>query len=118
VPPDVGSVSVIVSPIHTCVGPDIGPGIDCTFTVAVVKQPVDSVYVIVMIPAESPVRLPVTGLIVPNIVGDALQVPPGDPSNSIALPSTHTVNVPLPLIVNGDGLTVTYLVTKQPDGIV
>lgn len=42
-PPVIEFTSVIVAPLHTVVGPVIGPGARFTVTTAVTKQPVDSV---------------------------------------------------------------------------
>ena len=61
VPPDIELANVIVLLVQTLPGPLIAPAFGSGFTVilAITKQPVGSVYVIFVPPAETPVTMPV-----------------------------------------------------------
>lgn len=52
VPPDVAFVSVFDKPIHTSIEPAIVSGFEFTVTTAVLLQPVDMIYVIVLVPDD------------------------------------------------------------------
>src|SRR5690349_3272524 len=91
-PPVVGSVSVMAEPTITVVGPVIGAGNGSTVTSAVVKHPVGSVYVIVAVPAATPVDSPVELMVTPD---EPDQVPPGGLHVSIVLKPSQTNGFPL-----------------------
>lgn len=59
VPPPVPSLRVVVAPSHTLMIPVIATGIGNTLIVAVVRQPVGSIYVMTAVPAALPVTIPV-----------------------------------------------------------
>ena len=109
------SVSVVVVPAHSVTGVDgvMAAGRAFTVTLAVVLH-VPMLYVIVAVPALAPDTVPLT------TVADVLllvQLPP-------LVASVRTVVVPWQrtavngLIATGELLTVTGLVTKQPDELV
>lgn len=111
VPPTVESKRVIVPPTHTLEEPIITDMVPepVTVMVLVVKQPVVSIYVIVHVPAETPVTKPDVGLIVAIDVLELLHVPPVVASVSVIVPATATVLTPP--IVEGLGFTTIVLVT-------
>src|SRR5204862_639672 len=112
-PPEVPSVSVIVAPAaHTTPGPPMGSGIGLTVTVAVLMQPVPSVYVIIATPTFTPPTTPVPDPTVAMNVLPLLQVPPGVTSARVVVNPIHTFMVPV--MVAGSGLTVTVAVLIHP----
>jgi hypothetical protein len=104
-PPPVKLVSVVVPPSHTCKVPVIGNGTGFTVATAVLKQPVPSVYVIVVVPLEIPVSTPVVTSIVPTAGVVLAHVPPGVVVVSVVVPFTHTCKEPP--ILAGNAYTVT-----------
>ena len=108
-----GSVSVVELPTHTVGVPDIADGNGLTVTGVVAIQPVGSVYVIVSVPADTPVTIPDAA---PTVAKPllAVQVPPGDVSPNVVVKPIQTLVTPV--IAAGSGLTVIGLVTKQPPG--
>ena len=100
VPPAVGSVSDVVCVAHTIVVPAIPDGNGFTVTVAVMRQLVGSVYVIVVVPAFIPVAIPVPDIIVAAVILLLPHVPPVDGSVKVAVVPTH--NVLVPTIATGD----------------
>ena len=96
--------------------PYIGVGIGLTVIDLVTKQPVDSAYDIVTVPALTPVTEPVTE---PTVATDVLllvQVPPGVGAVNEIEDATQTFVVPV--IGSGNGLTVKDVVAIQPSGSV
>jgi hypothetical protein len=75
------------------------------------------VYVIVVVPAATPVTTPDDDPIV-AIAGVLLvQVPPDGVPDNIIVEPTHTAMVPVELVTaDGNGLTVTVAVRIQPVG--
>ena len=64
------------------------------------------------VPAEIPPTIPLPAPTVP-VAGTALvQVPPADASLNVVVKPTHTFVTPV--IADGNGLTVTGVVAKQP----
>ena len=102
VPPPVPSVSVVVNPEHTVRVPLIAVGNGFTVTMAVCIQPVASVYVIVAVPPDPPVTMPVEPTVALPVL---LHVPPLVASVSAVVSPTHTFIVPV--IAAGSGFTVT-----------
>ena len=108
-PPTDGLVRVIVAPWHTLAIPDMGAGIPETVIVAVAIQPVANVYVIVAVPADTPVTTPVDEPIEAIAVLLLLQLPPPLPSLKVVVAKRNTVMVPV--MEAGKALTVTACVT-------
>jgi len=104
VPPVVASAKVIAEPTQMLVRPVIAEGKGLTVTTRVAKQPVESVYVIITVPAEKPVTTPEAGLTEATDGLLLVHVPPVVASASVVDDATHTVAVPV--IAAGTGLTV------------
>jgi hypothetical protein len=110
VPPP-ASFRVVVVPGHTTSDPVIAPGSGFTVTTAVIEHPVGAVYVIVVVPASTPVAMPL-GLTVATLPVLLAHVPPAVASASVVVRPAHTVIVPV--MVAGNGLTVITVVVMQP----
>jgi hypothetical protein len=111
VPPGV-LLSVIVAPAQTADGPVMDGGDWLTVTTVVVKQLPPNEYVTVAVPLAIPVIIPVVDPIeaVPLLV--SVHVPPVAGLLSVAVVPVHTM--PGPVITDGDELTVTVAVARQP----
>ena len=83
-----------------------------TVTLAVVIQPVDNVYVIAVVPADMPATTPDDASTVPTPVIDELHVPPVLLLVRAVVEPAHTLRVPV--IADGNELTVTVVVMIQP----
>ncbi len=84
-----------------------------TVTVAVMTQPLLFVYVITLVPAETPVTSPVLETVATPVFPDTHGLEAegdADPVNCLVKPS-QTVNVPL---IAGKAFTVTVAVITQP----
>jgi len=104
-PPVVTSLKRIVEPWHTtAVGNVIGAGSGFTVNAVVLKQPAGSVYVIVVVPADSPSTAPETGSTDAIVVLSLVHVPPVTPSLRVTVNVAHTCVIP-PIAV-GVGFTV------------
>jgi len=113
VPPVMVSVHVVVRPIHTVAAPVITDGIGVTVTVAVEKQPVGMVKLIIAVPPEIPVTTPVVGFTVATEVVLLLHVPGsggGIVDKGVVAPA-HIDSVPVIAGATGRGLTVTIATT-------
>ena len=110
-PLPVVQLSVVVNPAHTIIVPVIAAGTGFTVTVFVLMQPVGKVYVIIEVPADTPVTIPddepTVALPLP-----ALHAPLPVLSLSVVPEPAHTIA--LPVIIDGSGLTVTTAVALQP----
>jgi len=107
VPPAVASVRVELAPTHACRVPPIAAGIGSTVNVAKALQPSEEVYVIVTVPAETPVTVPpVLTVAVAELL--LLQLPPVVASLSVVLLPSQTAIVPV--IAFGNGSTVNVVV--------
>ncbi len=107
-PPATGWVTVPLNPTQRDEIPPMPAGNGLTVTTAVVKQPAPSEYVIVAMPAATPVTIPVPEP-TPAIPGTPeSQVPPGVASVSKVVEPKHTLR--LPLIAPGEDVTVTDFV--------
>ena len=108
-PPPTASVSFTHVPEHKEVGPIISPGeigVPITFTVVVVKQPVDNVYLIVSMPMVIPaVTIPDDDPTVAMLVFTLLQVPPAVTSDKVVV-AGEKHSFLNPVIEAGTGLTV------------
>jgi hypothetical protein len=110
VPPATVLLSVTVLPVHTDDGPLIAAGAVFTVTVAVATQPVPSVYVMVTVPAVTPVTTP--EVLIDAFVLLLLHVPPVVVLVSVVVLPSQTVSVPV--IVPGSALMVTVAAVIQP----
>lgn len=110
-PPLTASVNVIVDPVQTLAGPLIVPAVGAAVIVTAVvadavPQLLVTVYVIVAVPADTPLTTPVA-LLMLAIVGELLlHVPPLVVLVSVVVAPTHAVVVPLIVPANGSGSTV------------
>jgi hypothetical protein len=107
------SAKAVVNPTHTEAVPEIGNGIGLTVITEEMLQVVGSVYMMVAVPTDTPPTTPEDS---PAVATDPLllnQVPPPASLSPITDP-THTDVTPL--IADGNGLTVTGSVAKQPLG--
>ena len=114
VPPPVASLNVVENPLHIVNVPVIAAGTGFTVAAAVVMQPVGKAYVIVGLPAATPVTMPLPVPTVAKPVLLLLHVPPVVPSLSVVVWLTQTDMVPV--MPAGSGLTVSADVIKQPVG--
>ena len=78
----------------------------------VVIHPVGSVYVIVAVPAFTPLTTPLEEPTVATDISLLLQVPPPPSLNVVVAPAQTVV---VPEIAEGNGLTVTGFVAEHPD---
>ena len=109
-PPDDGSLSVVVAPTHTCSVPFIPGGYAPTVTTADAMQPAALVNVIPEVPVATPVIIP-EEVIVATAVVALLQVP-ADVSLTDVVKPGHTTSVPE--IAPGKPFTVTISLRVQP----
>lgn len=113
VPPDGVLESDVVAPTQTVGVPAIAVGNAFTVSTPVFLQPVDSVYVMTVVPAAIPVATPLPPLIVATAGVPDDHVPPvGEPDMVVVLPAQTAA----PLTGEGSGLTVAVMVRKQPVG--
>jgi hypothetical protein len=110
-PPDGELPNAVVDPTHTPSEPVIVAGYGFTVTVIVEKQ-VAIPYVIVVVPSDMPVTIPVVGLTVPTAVLELLHVPPAVGFDRVVVAPRHAVGIPV--IAPGDATTVMIAVSKQP----
>ena len=111
VPPLVASLKVVVKPAQTDAVPVIDDGNGFTVATIVVIQPVARVYVIVEVPDDTPVTMPVDEPIVAMPVLPLVHVPPPASLSVVVKPAQTTA---VPVIEDGNGLTVTTTVAIQP----
>jgi len=109
-PPEVASLKVMVLPRHT---PDALRIADIGLTVIVVVaiHPVGSVYVILEVPADTVVTLPLPSIVATPVVLLA-QVPPVVASERLLAAPIHIAVVPV--IADGNGFTVIIETAPQP----
>jgi hypothetical protein len=109
-PPDGVDPNVVDVPVHTTAVPLIADGNGFTVIIIVVKQPVPKVYVMIGVPADTPVTAgPETVAIARSLL---VHVPPAGVELSVVVKPTHTLRVPV--IVDGLVFTVTTVVVRQP----
>ena len=111
-PPLVGSVAVIVLPAHTAAGPPIAAGTGLTVTGAVTTDPQPVLKVIVALPDDTPVTIPVSDPTEAIEVLLLLQAP-GATSVMVITDPWHTDKGP-PIAEAVIVFTVTIRVTLQP----
>ena len=105
VPPIGLSLSVIIAPTHSAVGP-VMIGIGFTVTIAVLAQPVGNVYEMTAVPGNAPLTMPDVGMTAAILPAPEVHKPPVVASISVVVAPAHTDNVPA-VIVAGRALTVT-----------
>ncbi len=111
VPPVVADVRAVVLPAQSVSVPPIAAGVATTVTVDIVRQPA-AVYVIGVVPIDTPVTTPEVLLTVALVEKVTAHVPPvGVDANEALLPS-HMPNEPV--IDVGAAFTVTTLVEAHP----
>jgi len=108
VPPAGELASVVVPPEQITIVPDIAPGRALTVTILVTKQPADSMYVIVAVPADIPLTVPLSEPTVATVTLPLVHVPPPVVDDSDVDAPIHTVAVPV--IDAGIGFTVAIVV--------
>jgi len=109
VPPAGVSPRLVVEPTHTVVVPVIAVGVAFTVTGVVTKQPVGSAKVILVVPAATPVTIPVDAPTVAVLGFWLVHVLVPDTSLNVVVANWQTVVVPV--ITDGSGLTVISVVT-------
>ena len=112
VPPPVASLKVVARPAQTLAVPVIDDGKGFTVTTFEATQPVARVYVIADVPDATPVITPVEEPMVAIVVTPLVHVPPPVASLRVVVKPAQTVAIPV--IDDGNGLTVTITVAKQP----
>lgn len=111
VPPSALSNNVTDDPRQTICGPPIGPGVGRIVNVVTLVHPGDAVYEITVMPAATPVAIPVKGFIEPVVGSLLLHVPPTrPPATNAPLAPTHKLTGPV--TGGGAGLTVITVVAK------
>lgn len=110
VPPP-ASLSEVDEPIHTLFTPEMAAGNGLTVTTFRVVHPVPSVYVMVEVPKATPVTRPEPETTVATEDVLLVHVPPPASLREVVKPA-QTAGVPE--IPDGNGLTVSTVVIKQP----
>ena len=90
VPPAGAQVSVVDAVRHSALGPEIAAGAALTVTSAVRKHPLVNLYVIVVVPDETPVTVPLGDWIVATPVLLLVQTPKVVMLNKFVEVPTHT----------------------------
>ena len=114
----VALASAVVDPAHTSVVPLIAATTGIAFTVTVVVTELThpfafvTVYVIVVLPADTPVTTPVEALIVAVAVFALVHTPPVVVLASVVVAPSHTDVVPVIAATTGRALIVTGVVTE------
>lgn len=116
VPPVVEFVRVVVAPSHTVKEPLMADGSGFTTNVVVLVHPALMWYVIVAVPAVTPVTSPVPVLTVAIAVLLLLHVPPDVACDKVDEEPTQVFVVPV--IADGAPFTVAIVVTLHPPGAV
>lgn len=123
VPPEVVLLNVVEVPAHAALAPPIAARVGKLFTVKLVLAelvhpfPSVTVYVIVEVPALTPVTAPEEAFTVAVAVLDELQVPPPVELAKVELEPTHAEAVPVIADTVGSAFSVTTTaadVAEQP----
>lgn len=109
--PPPASLRVVVDPAHTKAVPLIADGVAITAITVVAAQPVDSVYVIVVVPDATPDAIPDVDPTVATVPSLLAQVPPPPSLNAIVEPAQTLL---APLMADGNGLTVATEPAEHP----
>lgn len=107
VPPPVVLLNVVVLPGHTVLPPLIAAGLASIVATLVVRQP-DTVYVILAVPADTPLNTPAGDVTDATDVEPLDHVPPDGLLLSVLVVPAHSSSVPL--IVLGTALIVIVFV--------
>jgi hypothetical protein len=113
VPPEVVLLNVVEVPAHAALAPPIAARVGKLFTVKLVLAelvhpfPSVTVYVIVEVPALTPVTAPEEAFTVAVAVLDELQVPPPVELAKVELEPTHAEAVPVIAATVGSAFSVT-----------
>ena len=110
--PPPASLKVVDNPEHTDVLPEIAAGSGLMVTFAEAIQPVARLYVIVAVPPDTPVTIPLPKPTVATVVLPLVHVPVVTASLSAMVNPVHTVESPV--IAAGRRLTVTVFNAVQP----
>lgn len=110
-PPAVALVSVVLLPTQMSLTPTMMDGSGFTVTSSSLRQPVGSVYVIIVVPGYIPVTTPVPASMLAGAPLGPLQIPTGVLASVVVRPS-HTCG--LPVIGVGSGSTVSTNCALQP----
>jgi len=111
VPPLTAWLSVVIVPTHRLGLPLIVAGVVFTVTVVIAVHPELTLYVILAVPAPTPVTIPVVRPTVAFAVLLLLQVPPVVVLASVVVCPTHTLG--LPVLPASPAFTVTIAVRVQ-----
>ena len=114
VPPDTELVKVTDEPAHTAPGPPNVPGNGLTVTIALTVQPVEAVYTIVVVPAATPVTIPVPAPTDPVVGALLLHIPNDVASVKAVVEPIHTLNAPVIAATAVGWVTVAEPVAVQP----
>jgi hypothetical protein len=107
-------LSVTLDPAHTTVKPVIAVGIGVTSIMIVIWQPESVVYVIIVVPADTPVTTPDVTSTVAIAALPLLHVPPVVVLLSVDVAPAQIFVIPV--IGAANGLTVTTAVERHPNG--
>ena len=116
VPPAVALVTVVVEPIQTLNAPAEATGTIFTVSTAVLVQPVDAVYVIIVVQGATVVTKPVPAAIVATEPVELSHVPPATLFVRVVVAPSQMLSAPP--IAGGETILVTLYVDLQPVGSV
>ena len=116
VPPGMALLSEPVVVMHTSELPVMAAGASSTVTLVLAKQPAAMVYRMLVVPASTPVAMPVPRPMVATPGIELVHVPPGTVLLSVAAEPSHRVAGPVMAV--GNGVTVKGSAAKQPVGSV
>jgi hypothetical protein len=108
-PPLTVFVSVVVEPGQALSNPPMAVGIAFTVTTMVALQPEPRVYVMIAVPAATPVTTPELATVATEVLLLLQDSPPDDAQLSAVVPAGQTEVAPVILAANG--VTVKTLVT-------
>ena len=111
IPPPVEQLNAEVVAMHNPVAPVMAAGDVFTVTAVVILHPVDNIYVIVAVPADIPLTMPVVRATAATDVLLLVQVPPPASLSAVVVPEQSFVT---PEINPGVGSTVMVFVVIQP----
>ncbi len=124
VPPETVDVKVVVPATQMAWLPLRVPGeggavtVTVRVAVALVQPPVPAlVYVIIAVPAATPVTRPVRALIVATPVALLDQIPPETVDVKVVVPPTHTAWFPLRVPAEGGAVTVTIVAAETVEQV-
>ena len=110
-PPVVELLRPLLAPAHTTAVPVIVPGLAFTLTTTVARHPVDNVYDMVAVPAETAVTRPEPSMAATPVLL-LVHVPPLVAFASVVVRPLQTLV--LPVMTAGTAFTVSVVVAVQP----